>query len=212
MRHPPRPRGAAGDRTAERVFAVVAQARSAIMPVLGELGIGLVPVQPPWPRLSYRRDQRRTSFIAGFPEQRSALPAGRRSANHAVEAAVGSAEREGVTNAQVALAWLLRIKVRSADPRHHEAAAARGEHRSGRRRAFGGGSAQHRERGVGDPGAGRALLAAAGGPDRPLITQLNARLLERFSKQCDQQRETLAQVTDWLEAIQTSQKPQSANQ
>ena len=39
-----------------------------------------------------------------------------------------------------------------------------------------------------------------------------ARLLEGFSKQCDQERETLAQVTGWLEAIQTGQKPQDANQ
>ena len=149
----------------------------AIIPTLEELGIGFVPFSPLGKGFltgaidagtTFASDDFRNTvprFAHGGPEGQ---PADRRCDR---QDRGGKESNAGPGGARLAAG---AEALDRADPRHHQAASPRGEYRRGRRRALGGGSAQHRERRLGDPGAGRALLAAAGGPDRPLMIRLHA--------------------------------------
>ena len=110
---PPRPRGAAGHRAAERVLAVVdASPRPRSCRRCEELGIGLVPYSPLGKGFLTGKIDQNTTFTDG--DIRGSIPrfdADARKANQALVDLLGTvAARKNATVAQIALAWLLAQK------------------------------------------------------------------------------------------------------
>ena len=106
--HPPGPRRAAGDRAASEYSLWWREPEDEIIPVLAELGIGLVPFSPLGKGfLTGRIDQ--DNIRAG--DIRASIPrftADARAANQAmVDLLARIADGKDATPAQVALAWLL---------------------------------------------------------------------------------------------------------
>ena len=143
----------------------------AIIPVLEELGIGFVPFSPLGKGFLTGTIDASTSFTSD--DFRNTVPrfaAEARKANEPMVDAIDAiAAEKKISPAQVALAWLLAQKpwivpIPGTTKLHrlqeNIGAAAVG--------TLGGRFAQYRERGVCDRGAGRALLATAGGTHRPL--------------------------------------------
>ena len=143
----------------------------AIMPTLEELGIGFVPFSPLGKGFLTGAIDESTSFTSD--DFRNTVPrfcTGGPQGEPAHGRRIGKiAASKKVTPAQIALAWLLAQKpwivpIPGTTKLHRleeNIGAAAVELSAGR-------SAQHRERGLGNRGAGRALFAAAGGTDRPL--------------------------------------------
>ena len=110
--HPPRPRGAAGHRAAERILAVVARARGGDPADARGARHRLRAVQPARQGLPHRHDRRDTTFDSN--DFRNTVPRfapEARKANQALVDALGEiATAKKATPAQIALAWLLAQK------------------------------------------------------------------------------------------------------
>ena len=110
---PPRPRGAAGDGGAERIFAVLARAGDEDLSDARGARHRLRAVQPARPRLPHRRDRRKDrssppatpATITRGSRRKRARPIWRWST------VLGEiAAKKGATKAQLALAWLIAQK------------------------------------------------------------------------------------------------------
>ncbi len=143
----------------------------AILPVLEELGIGFVPFSPLGKGFLTGAINASTTFDSN--DFRNTVPRfapEARKANQAlVDAIVAIAAGKKATPAQIALAWLLAQKPWIVPiPGTTKLHRARGEHRIVHCCADGRRSSQHRECGLGDHSARRALFPATGGKDRSL--------------------------------------------
>ena len=142
-----------------------------VLPTLEELGIGFVPFSPLGKGFLTGAIDENTTFDS--TDFRNIVPRFTPEARKANQALVDLLGRDRGPEAGDAGPDRARLAagaeaVDRSDPRHHEAAPPRGEHRSGRGRADARRSPRHRERGLEDHGAGRPLSRAPGANDRPL--------------------------------------------
>ena len=159
---PPRARRAARDRAAERVLALVARAGGGDPPDARGARHRLRPVQPARQGLPDRHDRREHRVRRAAT---SATPSPRftdRSARKANRAFVELLQRDRRAQGRDPGADRARLAARAEavdrpDPRHDQAAPARGEHRRRRHRADGRRPPRDRRRAARGPG--RALLA-----------------------------------------------------
>ena len=107
--NPPCPRGPAGHRAPERVFALVARARAEVLPTLEELGIGFVAFSPLGKGFLTGAINETTTFDS--TDFRNIVPRFTPAARQANQALVDLlkqlAKTKKATPAQIALAWLL---------------------------------------------------------------------------------------------------------
>jgi aryl-alcohol dehydrogenase-like predicted oxidoreductase len=142
-----------------------------ILPTLEELGIGFVPFSPLGKGfLTGKIDENTTFDSSDFRNTVQRFDAEARKANRAfVNVLASTAERKNATPAQIALAWLLAQKALDRpDPRHHEAGAARGEHRRRQRRTDARRSQRDRRGRLPDHRARGSLLGDRTANDRSL--------------------------------------------
>ena len=135
---PPRSRGPAGHGRAERVLAVVARARGEMLPTLEELGIGFVPFSPLGRGfLTGTIDGRRrsTATTSATACRASRRRRGRQTRPWSTCSARSRRPKRRHAGADRAGLVAGAEAVDRADPRHDEAAPARGEHRRGRHQA-----------------------------------------------------------------------------
>ncbi len=151
------------------------------LPTLEELGIGFVPFSPLGKGfLTGKIDENTTFDSSDFRNIVPRFTPEARKANLAlVDMLRTIGERKKATPGPDRARLAARAEaVDRSDPRHHEAGAPRGEHRSRRHRADGGRSARDRRRRLEDHRAGRSVPGTPGAADRTLsrmrITLLNA--------------------------------------
>ena len=142
-----------------------------VLPTLEELGIGFVPFSPLGKGFLTGEDRREHDVRQHrLPQHRPALHAG----GSEGESGPGrSARRDRGTEEGDARPDRARLAagpeaVDRSDPRHHEAASPRGEHRSGRSRAYARRSARDRGARLEDHGARGPVPGTSGANDRAL--------------------------------------------
>ena len=163
--HPPRPCGPAGHRAPERIFAVVAGARSGSDADARGTRHRLRSLQPAGQGLPHRQDRREHHVRQHRFPQHASRASRRRRARRTRPWSICSAtiaQRKKATPAQIALAWLLAQKPWIVPiPGTTKAASPGGEHRQRRGRADSGRSPRDRKRRGRDHGARRPLSGKA---------------------------------------------------